>query len=59
MSIVEKNIVTMKWGSRYPSSFVNKLYNSVSRNLDADFRFICFTENAEGLNSSIETFPLP
>lgn len=59
MSIVEKNIVTMKWGSRYPSSFVNKLYNSVSRNLESDFRFICFTENTEGLNSSIETFPLP
>ena len=59
MSIVEKNIVTMKWGCRYPSSFVNKLYNSVSRNLESDFRFICFTENTEGLNSSIETFPLP
>ena len=54
-----RNIVTMKWGDRYPSSFVNRLYNSVSRNLGDEFRFFCFTDNEVGLNPAIEPYPLP
>ena len=53
------NIVTMKWGDRYGPAYVNRLYRGVSRHLARPFRFLCFTDDAEGLSSSIETRPLP
>ena len=53
------NIICMKWGEKYDSSYVNKLFNMVSRNLDRDFRFICLTDDNSGFSSSIESFDLP
>lgn len=53
------NIVCMKWGTAYDSEYVNKLYSMVSRNMTRPFRFICFTDIADGLNSNIEVFDLP
>ena len=44
---------------KYDSSYVNKLFNMVSRNLDRDFRFICLTDDNSGFLSSIESFDLP
>ena len=49
----------MKWGDKYDASYVNKLYNMVSRNLDRNFRFICLTDDNSGFLSSIESFDLP
>ena len=53
------NIICMKWGEKYDSSYVNKLFNMVSRNLNRDFRFICLTDDNSGFLSSIESFDLP
>ena len=53
------NIICMKWGEKYDSSYVNKLFNMVSRNLDRNFRFICLTDDNSGFLSSIESFDLP
>ena len=53
------NIICMKWGKKYDSSYVNKLFNMVSRNLDRDFRFICLTDDNSGFLNSIESFDLP
>lgn len=53
------NVVCLKWGSLYGPEYVNNLYAMVKRNLTQPFRFICFTENTAGLNSKIETKPLP
>ena len=53
------NIICMKWGEKYDSSYVNILYNMVKRNLNRPFRFVCFTDNKSGLSSSIESFELP
>ena len=53
------NIICMKWGEKYDSSYVNILYNMVERNLNRPFRFVCFTDNKSGLSSSIESFELP
>ena len=46
-------------GEKYDSSYVNKLFNMVSRNLDRNFRFICLTDDNSGFLSSIESFDLP
>ena len=53
------NIICMKWGEKYDSSYVNKLFNMVSRNLDRNFRFLCLTDDNSGILSSIESFDLP
>ena len=54
-----KNVVCMKWGTRYPAPFVNRLYRAVRRNTSGDLRFVCFTEDAEGLLPEVEAQPLP
>ena len=53
------NIVCLKWGKRYPASFTNILYASVKRHLHRPFRFVCLTDNPEGLSKGIDAQPLP
>ena len=59
MSELKYNIVTLKWGERYGPEYANRLYNAVSKNLSLPFRFVCFTDNTEGLNPQIESYPIP
>lgn len=55
------NIVCVNSGSKYSNEYVNILCDSIVRNIDSKtaFKFICFTNNAEGLDIDIETRPLP
>ena len=53
------NVLCMKWGTKYPADYVNTLYSMVARNLSREFRFVCLTEDATGLDPKIEAFPLP
>lgn len=53
------NVVCLKWGTLYDARYVNILRHMVARNLKRPFRFICFTEDAAGLEEGIEVFPLP
>lgn len=55
------NIVCVKWGELYSASYVNILYDMVSRNLSdkTTGKFICFTDNPEGLDPNIEVRELP
>jgi hypothetical protein len=52
-------VLCMKWGNLYGPEYVNRLRNGVARNLSYSHRFICFTDDAEGIESGIEVFPLP
>jgi len=49
----------MKWGKLYGPEYVNRLRNGVARNLSYPHRFICFTDDAYGIDPGIEIFPLP
>ncbi len=49
----------MKWGKRYPADFANRLYSMVRRNLTGDLRFVCFTDDRDGLRPEVEYQPLP
>jgi hypothetical protein len=49
----------MKWGKAYGPEYVNRLRNGVARNLRYPHRFICFTDDATGIEEGIEVFPLP
>lgn len=53
------NVISIKWGTRYPSDYVNRLYNMVRKNTNVPFDFYCFTEDATGLDSRIIVKPLP
>lgn len=53
------NIICIKWGTKYPAYYVNRLYAGVARNLGRPFRFFCVTEHAEGIRPEVEIVPLP
>ena len=46
-------------GDKLPVEYVNRLYAMVSRNMDAKFRFVCFTENSTGIRPEEEIQELP
>jgi len=53
-----KNVLCIKWGSKYSADYVNRLHSMVERHLSLSHRFVCLTEDTTGLNSEIETKPL-
>ena len=53
------NIICLKWGTAYGSEYVNRLYRGVKKNMDRPFRFVCFTDNADGLDAEIEAAAFP
>ncbi|MEK0428766.1 MAG: hypothetical protein RL001_1293 [Pseudomonadota bacterium] len=52
-------VLCMKWGKAYGPEYVNRLRNGVARHLSYPHRFICFTDDVNGIDPGIETFPLP
>lgn len=55
----DRNVVCLKYGDKYPSEYVNRLYNMVRRHTTGPVGFYCVTENPVGLNSDIKVIPLP
>ncbi len=53
------NIICMKWGTKYGPEYVNTLQRMVARNLTRSHRFICFTDDASGLDASVVALLLP
>ncbi|MEM1100222.1 MAG: hypothetical protein AAGH73_01670 [Pseudomonadota bacterium] len=52
-------ILTMKWGTLYGPHYVNNLARGVARHLTLPHRFICFTDDEDGLDDRVEALPLP
>lgn len=52
------NFYCFKWGTRYHSNFVNRLFRWVSHNYDRPFTFTCITEDPSNLDSEILVEPL-
>lgn len=55
----ERFVLCMKWGKKYGPEYVNRLYNMVRRHLTGHFRFVCLTDDTQGLDPQVETFPIP
>jgi len=53
------NFACMKWGTLYTAEDVNILYRRVKKNTSAPIRFVCYTENADGIDPGIEAYPIP
>ena len=47
------NVICVKWGDKYNSKFVNRLYRMVSKNLSYDFRFFCYTDDETGIHPDV------
>lgn len=54
----EKIFVSVKSGSKYGPEYVNKLYTSIKRFCHSPIRFICLTDDINGLDHSIETIDI-
>ena len=53
------NIITVKFGTKYDSEFVNKIYSAIgyfsrSYYTTSQYQFYCYTDNPEGLHPSIK-----
>src|SRR6056297_3644517 len=53
------NVVCIKWGTKYGAGYVNQLYRGVRQYLSRPFRFVCLTDDGEGIDESVEVHPLP
>ena len=54
-----QTIICMKWGTRYPSDFANRLWSMIKRNTKRPTRLVCYTDDATGLDPEIVAYPLP
>jgi hypothetical protein len=53
------NVICMKWGTKFGPEYVNRLHSMVTRHLGLPHRFVCFTDDASGLNRGIDAKQLP
>lgn len=51
--------ICIKFGTKFDSEYVNKLFKGVSRNTSKSFLFTCFTDNELGIDKKINCKPLP
>lgn len=56
---MEVNVVCMKWGTLYGPEYVNRLYAMTERNLSRPFRFVCLTDDENGLRRGVDAAPIP
>ncbi len=54
-----RHVLCMKWGTKYGPAYVNNLYAMVRRHLTGDFRFICLTDDGQGIRPEVECLPIP
>lgn len=52
-------IICMKWGKPYSADYVNLLRRATKENTKQKHRFVCLTDDTEGLDSDIEALPIP
>jgi len=52
------HIVCLKWGTKYPAEYVNRLYRMTNKHLSLPFTFHCLTENTDGIDPNINILPL-
>jgi hypothetical protein len=56
---MEKQIMCIKWGSRYDARYVNNLHAMIGRNITPPFHLVCFTDDAEGIHPDVTCRDLP
>lgn len=54
-----QTIICMKWGTRYGSEYVNRLYGAIQRQTTNPTRLVCFTDDPSGINDAVQIEPIP
>jgi hypothetical protein len=54
---MSRNVVCIKWGTKYSSEYVNCLARAVRRCLTIPYRFVCLTDDPAGIDTDVETGP--
>lgn len=54
-----QTVLCLKWGTRYGSEYVNRLYSMVSRNTQRPLRVVCFTDDPTGIRPEVDVKPMP
>ena len=54
-----QTIVCMKWGTRYPATYVNCLWSAIRRNTARPTRLLSYTDDPTGIDKDVETLPMP
>lgn len=54
-----QTICCMKWGTRYPAEYANRLWSMVKRNTRRPTRLVCYTDDTSGVDPEITALPLP
>ena len=55
---LEYNVICVKWGDKFTSEHVNRLYRMAKKNISLPFTFHCYTENPIDLVDEIRVIPL-
>lgn len=55
----ERVILCMKWGTLYSAAYVNVLYRACRANMTGDFRFVCMTDDKDGIEAPVECYDIP
>lgn len=58
-TLADRYVFCLKWGDKYGPEYVNNLANMVGKNLSPPYKFVCLTNDAAGLDASIDVLPLP
>lgn len=54
-----RQIICMRWGTKYGPEYVNRLYGMVARNLTPPFTLYCLTDDATGIRPEVVCRPMP
>lgn len=54
-----KQIICIKWGTKFGPEYANRLHAMIGRNITPPFRLFCFTDDGAGLHPDIAVRPLP
>ena len=53
------HFLCIKWGNKYTPDYVNNLYNMVKRNYTKRFKFVCYTDEPEGIDKNVIIRSIP
>jgi hypothetical protein len=55
---LEYNVIVVKWGNKFTSEHVNRIYRMAKRNITLPFNFYCYTEDPAGICDEVNIIPL-
>lgn len=56
---MRKQVLCIRWGTKYGPDYVNRLYGMVARHLAPPFTFTCLTDDPGGVRPEVTCLPLP